>query len=787
MALRASAWACLAIWAAPVGAQTVAPGGLALQPSGMLVERLLPENASQAPTFVTGDRVYGTSGERTVVEGEAELRRHDTRIQADKLEHEQANDRAIATGQVRINRAGNVFQGPFLDLKLDTFEGYFESPTFSLLRSGGHGQAERVDFLGENRAVATKASYTTCTRDPGPSWLPDWVVTATSIDFDQENDVGTATNGVLRFKGVPLLAAPYVSFPLSDKRKSGLLPPTINLDNKNGLEVTLPYYLNLSPNRDATLYPTLMTKRGVDLAGEYRYLEPTYEGMVRGAFMPSDQLRGINRWGLSVQHSGLVDVPVGRMSVGLNLNRVGDDNYWRDFPRTSTSLTSRLLANNAVAHWGQGPWRVSAGVYRWQTLQDPLAPFPAPYDRLPSVTVIHSPGNLRIAGTQGWQWISSFELTRFTVDRAASISLLPNGSNDVNGTRVVGVSTLSKTWETPGWYIKPSLQLHARHYKLDATLGNGTRNPSFVIPTTSLDAGLVYERDTQLFGRSLVQTLEPRLYYVNTPYRDQAYLPNYDSAAFDFNLGTIFQPNPYVGNDRIADVHSLTVGATTRLLDAATGAEVLSLGAAQRIRFREQQVVLPGQALVSQGFSDILVGGRLQWSDRWSLNGTVQFNPDTRESVRTTLGARYTPGNYRTIGVAYRLQRGTSEQFDVGWQWPLNDLFGTPPADTQGAGRGLGAGEWYSVGRINYSVPDRKIVDLVAGFEYDGGCYVGRVVLERLQNSSSSANQRILFQLEFVGFSRIGSNPLQTLKTNIPRYQYLREEINPPSRYERYE
>ncbi|MEY2684354.1 MAG: hypothetical protein RJA09_1498, partial [Pseudomonadota bacterium] len=554
----------------------------------MLVERLTPDVASQAPTFVTGDKVYGTSGERTVVEGNAELRRHDTRIQADKLEHEQATDRAKATGQVRINRAGNVFEGPYLDLKLDTFEGHFQSPSFKLLRSGGYGQAERVDFLGEDRAVATKASYTTCTREPGPSWLPDWVVTATSIDFDQTNDVGTATNGVLRFKGVPLLAAPYVSFPLSDKRKSGLLPPTINIDNQSGLEVTLPYYLNLSPNRDATLYPTLMSKRGMDLAGEYRYLESTYEGMFRGAFMPSDRLRGINRWGYSAQHGGIADTAVGRMHLGLNLNRVSDDNYWRDFPRTSTSLTTRLLANNAVVQWARGPVHVTAGVYSWQTLQDPLAPITAPYDRLPSITATYSPSDLRIAGTRGWQWTTSVDLTHFTVDRLPSISALPNGVNQVNGTRLVGTSTLSKTWQTPGWYIKPALQLQARQYRLEATLGNGTRNPSFVIPTTSLDAGLVFERDTQLFGRSLVQTLEPRAYYVRTPYRDQSFLPNYDSGAFDFNLGTIFQPNPYVGSDRIADVHSLTLGATSRLLDAGTGAEVLSLGAAQRIRFKDQ-------------------------------------------------------------------------------------------------------------------------------------------------------------------------------------------------------
>jgi LPS-assembly protein len=138
------------------------------------------------------------------------------------------------------------------------------------------------------------------------------------------------------------------------------------------------------------------------------------------------------------------------------------------------------------------------------------------------------------------------------------------------------------------------------------------------------------------------------------------------------------------------------------------------------------------------------------------------------------------------LSAAYRLQRGSSEQYAIGWQWPLNDLWSTPVRNGV-PGQALGAGRWYSVGRINYSVPDRKVVDLVAGFEYDAGCWLGRVVLERLQRSSASANQRILFQLEFSGFSRIGSNPLKTLKENVPRYQYLREEINPPSRFQQYD
>ncbi len=164
----------------------------------------------------------------------------------------------------------------------------------------------------------------------------------------------------------------------------------------------------------------------------------------------------------------------------------------------------------------------------------------------------------------------------------------------------------------------------------------------------------------------------------------------------------------------------------------------------------------------------------------------MQYNPKQRESVRTTLSTRYMPGPYRVFSAAYRLQRGVSEQYDFGWQWPLSGLFGNEELARQPGG-GLGEGRWYSVGRINYSVPDRKIVDLVAGFEYDAGCWIGRVVLERLQSSTSSSNRRILFQLEFMGFTRIGSSPLQTLRDNVPRYQYLREEINPPSRFSRYD
>ncbi|WP_291114889.1 LPS assembly protein LptD [Hydrogenophaga sp.] len=759
-----------------------------LKPSRLLQESLPEDARQQAPTFVRGDRIEGQTDSVTTVEGNAELRRHDTVIRADRLEFDQRDSEAKATGNVLINRNGDRFEGPELQINVDTFKGQFQKPNFTLLQNEGKGDASRLDFLGEDYATAHQARYSTCPRTPGADWMPAWLVRATRIDFDNVEEMGTATGGVLEFKGVPILGWPRFSFPLTDKRKSGLLPPTINLDNVNGLELTLPYYLNIAPNLDATIYPTLMSKRGVELGAEVRYLQPSYAGQVRGSFLPSDPLRDADRWGYSLQHSqSLSNTGLGlggSASLSLDLNRVSDDNYWRDFPRAFGSLTNRLLAGNAIYNWGRGPWAVSAGVYTWQTLQDIEAPITPPYDRLPSVAVRYSRGDGRIGGVSGWDYSVLSEYTRFESN--------PLLTRQPNGSRSMAIAELSRRWETPGWFVKPRAQLHATQYQFDGPLADGSRTASRVLPTVSLDSGLIFERDASYFGRAFVQTLEPRAFFTWTPYRDQRLLPNYDSAANDFNFATIFSENVFGGNDRISDTRAFTVGASSRLLDPDSGAEIVRVGLAQRYLIRDQNVFLPNTSALSGGapvtdrLSDVLLATRVQWTPRWTVDTNFQYSPGARDSVRTTLGVRFMPSRYRVFSAAYRLQRGSSEQYDFGWQWPLNDLWETP-AKTGVPGRGLGAGQWYSVGRINYSVPDRKVVDLVAGFEYDAGCWIGRVVLERLQRSASSANQRILFQLEFSGFSRLGSNPLKTLKDNVPRYQYLREDINPPSRFQQYD
>ena len=353
-------------WAQDVVRDTETP--LSLKSGGALVETLPVEVRDALPTFVRSQSMESKSQTQSVFEGDVELRRHDLVIQADRVEFDQQSQDAKASGHVKINRNGDRFTGPELQMNVETNKGYFEQPEFQLLKSGGVGDASRLEFVDRDTTVVEDGRYSTCERLPGSQWMPDWLIRASSIELDTAEDVGTAKGGVLEFKGVPILAAPYLTFPLSDKRKSGALPPSMSIDSDSGVELAAPYYFNIAPNLDATLTPRLMTKRGVDLGGELRYLEPSYAGTFKGAFMPSDRLRDEDRWAYSLDHQqNLVPNFAGGSALGLRVqaNRVSDDNYWSDFPRSVTSLTSRLLPTSVTTGWSKGNWSVGAGSYKW--------------------------------------------------------------------------------------------------------------------------------------------------------------------------------------------------------------------------------------------------------------------------------------------------------------------------------------------------------------------------------------------------------------------------------------
>jgi LPS-assembly protein len=760
--------------------------GTSLQLAPELRSPNVLDSRAPLPLILFADRLQGRPDLDASAVGHVELRRGGVVMHADRLSYDTPTDFAKASGHVRISRNGNVFSGPELQLHVQRFEGSFEQPDYfiALTQAGGH--ADRIDFLDLNRSQAIHATYTSCTRDG--SGQPDWLLSTDRVTMDFATNTGVAEGAVVRFYGVPILAAPVLSFPLTDQRKSGWLPPNINLDSKSGFELGVPYYWNIAPNRDATFTPQVMTRRGPALDTEFRYLEPSFGGRIDLNLIPHDALSHEERHALQFEHEG--DAPRALIHYRADLVRVSDDAYWKDFPRAVPSLTPRLLPGDVQAEHRfaslPGDWAVYARVQHWQVLNEanPDAPIAPPYDRLPQFGLRGS-GAFAKDGS-GLQYSLETELNRFRLgdEQIGTSSVRPT-----EGTRAHLLGSLSWPLALPGGWLTPRLAVNAADYRYryasDAVGGLDIDGRAHrVIPTFSVDSGLVFERASHWFGHDMRQTLEPRLLFVDTPYRPQSNLPDFDAAGKDFNDISVYSDNAFSGVDRVSDGRQLTMGVTTRWLDARTGAEAMRLGLAQRYLFTPQQITPAPEGGTSvegepntRRFSDVLLLGSSTIWPNWTMNGTVQYSPELHRPVRSIAGIRYSPGDFRTINFNYRFARGSSEQLELGWQWPI---YG-PARDRKTIVPGSCSGSWYSVGRVNYSKPDRRVTDSIVGFEYDAGCWIGRVVAERVSTGVSEATTRVMLQLELVGLSRLGSNPLQVLKDNIPGYRLLRDERAGPT------
>lgn len=735
-----------------------------------------PQRAAAAddngPLILQADELRGRPDLEFEALGNVQLQRGRLKLATDHLRYDHVADRAHAKGSVRIDTAGgDWFSGPELSLTLGSFEGWFLEPEYYFARTQAGGRARRIDFLGADRAQLTGADYTSCSRNG--DGMPAWLMSTERVRLDFEANEGIAEGAVLRFMGVPILAAPVLSFPLSDERKSGWLPPSINLDNKSGLEIALPWYWNIAPQRDATLTPIVRSRRGLGLDSQFRYLEPTHRGDIDWMLQPNDRVFGAARHGLQWRQQGHA---FGDAASGLRWRhegaRASDDAYWKDFPRALRPVTPRLLplAGALERDWRLGGFATTgyARVQYWQVLQDadPLAQIAAPYHRAPQLGWT---GLGRLGGV-GPELGFEAELNRF------ELTSNTRGPERPDGRRAHLLAHASHTWRAPGAWLTPRLSLNMAHYRTDTPMSDGRHSASRSIPSFSLDGGLQFERDARWGERRFTQTLEPRVLYVQTPYRAQDTLPLFDTAGKDFNTISLFSDNAFSGIDRVSDAHQVTAGVTTRLVDRATGAEALRLGVAQRYLLREQRITPDGVPLTRR-LSDILLAGSAHLTERWSFDAALQYSPEIDRTTRSLVGARYSPGPFRTLSATYRLTRGASEQLDLGWQWPLYRA--TPAAAASGNGGGC-RGTLYGVGRINYSMKDSRITDSLAGVEYDAGCWIARVVAERVSTGRTEATTRLMLQLELVGLSRLGSNPLSVLKENIPGYTLLREDSSDP-------
>jgi LPS-assembly protein len=687
----------------------------------------------EAPTTIDADVIEGVSDLEVTARGNAEIRRGDVSIFADRLRYNREFGRAEADGGVRMQSGADRFFGPSLQYNTHDDTGVLEQPGFLIEREQtSRGTAERLEFLGKHKYRLTNASYTTCR--PGQD---DWRLEAAQMDLDYETEEGYARSPRLRFFGIPVLGAPIAGFPLTDRRRSGVLTPYYSQTTTRGLEVGLPYYWNIAPERDATITPVFMAKRGVQLKNEFRYLERRYGGELKLEYMPEDRLFGEDRAGVSFQHTQRLG---SGLSAHVDYNKVSDDRYFVDLASQVRQVSiGNLQQDGYVAYsgtWGRAPVSAQARVQRFQTLQDPLAPIVPPYHRVPQLNF--NGAYTELGGIL--DMAAPAEFVRFSHDSM------------VEGARTSFNPVIAAPLLGAGWHVTPKLGLRNVNYNLTQAAPDQPLSPNVTIPWFSVDTGVVLERDWRFSGQSVTQTLEPRLFYVRVPYRDQDRIPIFDTTLADFNYAQLFTENRFVGGDRFGDANQATLAFTSRFLQA-NGQEVLRATIGQRYYFEDERVGLtPTSALRSNTDSDVLasLGGRL-WG-AWTFDTTTQYNRLEQRAERYTIATRYAPAAAKVLNLSYRYIRETVRQIDVSAQWPV-------------------ATGWYAVGRYNYSFLDDRPLEGLAGFEYNAGCWVFRAVVQRVQAAAQVSTTGLFFQIEFNGLGRLGTDdPVELLRRSVPGY-----------------
>lgn len=691
----------------------------------------MPESTQETPSFVEADRLEGKKDDQIEATGNAILRKRGQSIRADRLLYFQKTNDLDAQGSVVVEQEGNTMSGPHLKLNLDTNAGEMEKPVFYLIENDGRGAADVMYFHDKLHYTLDKATYTTC-----PADNEDWLLKMRGLELDRDRQVGTAHHAWVEFMGLPILYSPWMDFPLNDQRKSGFLAPVFGGTTKGGSELTVPYYWNMAPNRDMTIAPRVMAKRGVLLNNEFRYLEPGYSGELHLDVLPGDRVANRSRSRIGVQHSQAF---IPGVSGYLNLNSVSDDNYYRDLADSVSSTSQVNLLQEGGLDYSAGWWSAALRVQRYQTLQDPAAPIVAPYKRLPQVTVNaqhgYSAASLAFAGEY-------VDFAHPTMENAQRLVLNPS----------VSYPLVSQ----PAFYLTPKIALHSTHYSMGVNSARIFTSSSRTLPLLSMDGGVALERDWTLFGSDYLHTLEPRAFYVYVPYKNQDQLPNFDSAQADFSFTQMFTENRFFGSDRVGDANHVTLALTSRLLEQANGTERLKVAVGERFSFRTPRVNFVAPAATTNK-SDILVAVSGRVTDAWSLDSEFQVDPNQSHTQRYNVAARYSPEAGKTLNFGYRFMRNTLRQVDVSGQWPLSS-------------------HWHAVGRWNYSLQDARILEAIAGLEYNQSCWTFRLVAQRFTVGTQQINTGFFLQLELNDFVKVGSNPLDLLKQSVPGYVKLNDK-----------
>ena len=632
-------------------------------------------------------------------------------------------------GNVRYEDPGTQIVSDSAEFSYDSGRIEFSHARFSLGRSNASGSADNLMINQQGQLQLDNVSYTTC--PPGSN---DWELQAGDIDLDTRRGVGTARNIKLRFQGVPILYAPYISFPIGDARKSGLLTPEVGSSARSGTEIRMPFYWNIAPNYDATITPRLLSDRGLQVQTEFRYLTRSSNGIVGAQYLPDDDQTSEARHLLSLNHRTLFG---SRWRNRIDYREVSDSQYFEDLGG-SLSLSSITQLNQSLSFdWHNDSLSFFGQVQDYQTLDDAILPTEEPYQRVPQLL-----------------------FTGYWPDRMLGLTASISGEV-VNFERDVGVTgwrlnvmpQLELPIVRPGWFIKPAVAFDYTQYDLGNTLPGTPTDPSRSVPISSLDTGFILERTmSRSNGSRRIQTIEPRLLYVHIPNRDQDGLPVFDTIIPDLNFVQLFRKNRFLGVDRIGDTDQVSVGVTTRILDVSTGKELVTATIGQTRYLSDRRVTLPGDLPDNFESTDYIAEVRFLLYEYLNFDFGHQWGSGPSVTTQSEARLQYRPSSNKVLNLAYRFRRNSLEQGDLSWSWPL-------------------ASQWNFVGRYNFSFRDQEVLEQFFGLEYDSCCWALRLVARRhISTRDGTRDSSFGLQLVLKGMTSVGTAADKLLERGILGY-----------------
>ena len=682
---------------------------------------------SNEPTDIAGDMLSGTE-DNPVFEGNVTMRRGNQFMGADQITFNQEEQRYTAEGSIR-------YQGGGLRLRAARAEGNQGSEThtiedieYQLLARRGNGGADSVT-LSKTQGSLKGATYSTCPPDER-----HWELRARQIDIDTEEGMAVARGATLRLGKVPVLYMPWFMFPTDDRRRTGLLAPAISNSSRNGFDYRQPIYINLAPNYDMTLSPRLMTSRGVQLGTQFRYLLEDGAGTLDAFWMPKDKLRDRDR--SLFKFNGYHNL-ANNWQARANLNWISDVRYYEDFNNSINGL-SQSTSFSEIGLYGRGHgWDAGVTADHWQLADFTLSESILPYNRMPRAYL---------------NWERDF-------GRVLKLGLNADATRFHHEVYDAGARIDVKPWvslpiERDAWFLRPTLGYRYTSYSLDDGLGQtlAGNSPSRGQSIFSLDSGLYFDRDTRIKGKDYLQTIEPRLFYLNVPYVDQSDMPVFDTQPLTFSWGQLFRENRYSGADRQADANQLTLAVSSRMIRQSDGFERFSASIGQIRYFDESRVSLPGEPITEKSRSAWIADANYAPTDRWTFGASYQRDPKFKRTDLASFRGRYLLADDGVFNVAYRYRRSLLEQVDLSFLYPINPT-------------------WSVVGRQYYSLRDSKALETLAGVQWDSCCVAVRLVGRRyVHNREGDLSNAIMLEIELKGLGSAGQDAKRALRRAILGY-----------------